>query len=536
MDELEQDLNNWYFGGESDGAFALQHPNGNPLVIAKNTLSPETQDQIRGLAGLDDEQKKPFFERVGKHIGSSFRDGISSGIEANKKVLGAVASPVIDAGKGILQGVSGYDPGAQAAPQPTRTQAAAVVPPVDYGPATSPDPTGAVAPQAQPQIATPTANDMMRPFNMQQQAAKQTLDYNNLAAQEAAKIHKQYVDQIQKTESEFSERDAERQKLINEHNKDLNDPSQAIDPSRKWNSMGTGNKIIAAISIALSGMGSKWTGGRNMALEVIDNAINRDIDAQKQNKSNKMSMYQKLIEQGKSDLEATTLLKSMYLGRTEAQMKLFASSNAGLMNSANYLNTSAAIQGQQNELKTKYSRMGLDQRLGNGTASFQELMTYGSPEQQKGIIPLAGSDKYLKVADDNKKDVQNSISAFKNISYKIDRLNQLGASALVSKDKREEAKQTISALTGDLLKSNDMTRLSPQTIKLLEEQISDPTKFLNWVADNPAEANTRLKKILLNDLVNDLQGKVLNPQALPYVLGPPRAEIPTKKLGTGLKK
>lgn len=54
-----------------------------------------------------------------------------------------------------------------------------------------------------------------------------------------------------------------------------------IDPNRVWGNASTGNKVMAAIGIALSGIGSGLTGQPNMAMSVINKMIDRDIDAQK---------------------------------------------------------------------------------------------------------------------------------------------------------------------------------------------------------------------------------------------------------------
>lgn len=60
---------------------------------------------------------------------------------------------------------------------------------------------------------------------------------------------------------------------------DLN--AQKIEPNRLYANQSTGDKIIAAIGIALGGIASGMTGQKNSALEIIQNAIDRDIEAQK---------------------------------------------------------------------------------------------------------------------------------------------------------------------------------------------------------------------------------------------------------------
>lgn len=58
--------------------------------------------------------------------------------------------------------------------------------------------------------------------------------------------------------------------------------AQQIDPNHWWNSKSTGGKILAGIGMILGGMGGGLAHtGRNPAMEVINNAISNDIDAQR---------------------------------------------------------------------------------------------------------------------------------------------------------------------------------------------------------------------------------------------------------------
>lgn len=58
--------------------------------------------------------------------------------------------------------------------------------------------------------------------------------------------------------------------------------SDELDPQRFWNNMSLGGKIVAALSMFLGGYAAGMTGGRNSALEIIQGAVDKDLDAQKQ--------------------------------------------------------------------------------------------------------------------------------------------------------------------------------------------------------------------------------------------------------------
>jgi hypothetical protein len=61
-----------------------------------------------------------------------------------------------------------------------------------------------------------------------------------------------------------------------------------VDPGRMWHNAGTGQKILAGISVALSGLGDVLMRktGPNMALQIIQGAIKDDVEAQIRDKEN----------------------------------------------------------------------------------------------------------------------------------------------------------------------------------------------------------------------------------------------------------
>lgn len=64
--------------------------------------------------------------------------------------------------------------------------------------------------------------------------------------------------------------------------------TQKVDSGRFYQNMSTGDKVMAAISVALGGFASAMQGqpGQNAALAIIDKAVQRDIDEQMKNLEN----------------------------------------------------------------------------------------------------------------------------------------------------------------------------------------------------------------------------------------------------------
>ncbi len=91
-----------------------------------------------------------------------------------------------------------------------------------------------------------------------------------------------FLKRQQEKQEAVAAKSAEYQKQIDMKIADLQ--SQSIDSGRLWAESSTGNKILAGVSLALGALGAGlMKDGRNRAAEVIDKAIDRDIEVQKSN-------------------------------------------------------------------------------------------------------------------------------------------------------------------------------------------------------------------------------------------------------------
>jgi len=90
-------------------------------------------------------------------------------------------------------------------------------------------------------------------------------------------------------------------------NKALSDDIAAtkIDPKNFWNKMETGNKIGTAIAMVFSGLGAGMSGQQNMAMAVINKAMEQDLEAQKMNLGKKESLLSANLRKY-GDMQAAT--------------------------------------------------------------------------------------------------------------------------------------------------------------------------------------------------------------------------------------
>lgn len=187
----------------------------------------------------------------------------------------------------------------------------------------------------------------------------------------------QMIEDARKEEERFQ---AEKQKRLDEGQAlfkqsldDLN--AQKIEPNRLYANQSTGDKIIAAIGIALGGIAAGMTGQKNSALEIIQNAIDRDIEAQKievekkaKNVSAQGSLYNDLVGRLQNEDAARHYMTSLLLEQSKSTLEQYKTQ---ITNSA-----------QAAELGKLYGE--IDVKSGEAQQKAQEALAK-DPAQQQAI-------------------------------------------------------------------------------------------------------------------------------------------------------
>lgn len=153
----------------------------------------------------------------------------------------------------------------------------------------------------QPQVPQPTNSadqqaltDLQKAYDKQERGLSAAADAGALKAQEEAAYREGLDQQFQTQQAKVQENLAKVNEAVDMQLKDLETVKQElqdfkfsdekVDPRRLWNDASTGSKILAGISIALGGIGGAFTGkGDNKALDIINRAIDKDIEGQKFN-------------------------------------------------------------------------------------------------------------------------------------------------------------------------------------------------------------------------------------------------------------
>lgn len=133
--------------------------------------------------------------------------------------------------------------------------------------------------------------------------------------------------------------------------------SNKLDPKRYVHSLNTAQKIGAGIGLILGGVGSGLTGQPNLAAKMIEDNINRDVDAQKNSQDQTMNLWKMNREEYGNDLAANLQTQNQLLLGTKSQLMQAASAAKGPLAQANAQGANALIDQKIAENRFKLSLM-----------------------------------------------------------------------------------------------------------------------------------------------------------------------------------
>ncbi len=214
--------------------------------------------------------------------------------------------------------------------------ASAPPPPAEIPEVAAPaSPEKAAAPKSAPAGSAP-GSDLMGRYNASQAAMESGAQ--NLGAAQAAQANEEAAAREKSNyhlQGVMNEAQAERD-AFEWKNQKLSEQVAAakIDPNHYMSSMSTGNKIIAAIAMALGGAGAAASGQKNLAHEVIQDAINKDIEAQRSNLDTKKSLLSMNMEKYKDARLAQQATFMQMQAMAQGQVAQIAAKHGGAIDQA----------------------------------------------------------------------------------------------------------------------------------------------------------------------------------------------------------
>lgn len=285
-----------------------------------------------------------------------------------------------------------------------------------------------------------------------------------------------------------------------------------VDPNHYWAEKGTANQITSALAVGLGALGASLTHTPNFALQIIDNAINRDMQAQEMNVQNKFrSAESKRTEYGMAvnrghdiiDNDAKAYGIKNQAVQSQLQQMLAGTQNKELLAKGAFL--MEALKDKQNERLYKAAEAS-----GRSSSSVTQAYVPGSVPGSPGKeLPLEARKFYVDAfggmapTEKAAETLNNEHAAAYSIKGLVDQALKLRDGFLGS---------NISSPTAHKLLSSISARLTTE-VNVLQKQgaisATDADRALASIG-NPADFFTVGGDAVLANLSDTLMGNVYN--------------------------
>lgn len=398
---------------------------------------------------------------------------------------------------------------------PAPTSAATPQPTVSRDPAAP-----AIAPEPSPQAADaaaasiiPKAPESIEQDELKLMSAAQNQQLSGIKHAADAMVKQAAAEQLAAEESRKAMQDVadhfqnDYKALVDEQKAIWNDVRGGhIDPDRVWGERSTGGKIATIIGVMLSGLGAGMSGQPNMAMDVLNKAIDRDIDAQKANLSHKNNMLSALSNQMGSLRAGADMTKNIQLSLAATKMQEAAAKSKDPLVRANMeqqigmlkqqmVQTNAKLSAQQTVNKLTEAANKDPSKIPQLLAAMRKVNPAAAKEAEEKYVDGLGFARDAKGAEK----LREAKTVMDGSLWSIGELKRINAMSKFDKGRPEiigQAETYAQGLVG-LLRP---TILGPGVVdknerKILEAIAADPTKVFSLSSSNLARYEALSKKM-----------------------------------------
>lgn len=489
--------NNFKLAGEDAASFTVQHPDGSHFKIAKHVIHDVIAHKIRSLAPVE-----------------KMSDGGVAGGDDN----------TIDYSKADYTNQSTPEdaPYGSGPPLPTPSPVPASPPSSDAVSVNIPGVTPDAAPSSGLPASTPSAGgtqsladpiqQYMKGQNQQAQGIQQIMGAKSKEGSDTADAYQKYIDTMKVQNEATAVNFKNMNSALDAETKEYQ--TQKIDPNRIWHNSSLGGKISAAIGIVLGGIGGGMTHSPNAALGVIKDLTDNDIEAQKADINNKHTLFQMNMEKYRNVQLADTATRLQMINALDATIKksVAQSGSAQAMGNGNML--LGQLQTERAGMMQKFALMQTQaQSLGAGGGQGglpvkQEPYALLADKDYQGRRIVVGDRAFQAATPEDAKDLKGMLSEYGPVKDQVQQLSALGPSALIpGTPDNMKATALRASLVPKLNKLHGLNRLSEEDIKLMGNQLSDPTKFSQLMTSGLK--NNQFMNNLNDDLESNLSTRLI---------------------------
>lgn len=363
---------------EDDDTYTVSHPKGHSFQVKKKGMGQKAQELVSRL------RKEQHFESGGQVQGEEIPYERLFGEQAQESQ--AYGTPTPTPAPNLSETVATV-PAQAALPVATPPVPGESVP-IATSPEFAMNPAPVTAPQPQQAKPVGALPDIGQALQTERAALTKGAEAEALQGKATAQAEAQFAQQLKQlptprqTWQAHQDRDQELQTAVTNGN---------IDPNRYYSNMGTGAKISAGIAMILGGMGSGFT-GKNVAVDLMQNAVDRDIEAQKADQTKNMNLWKMNRENARTEMEANLATENQMMAIVKAKMMMAAANAQGPVAQARIAPLIAQIDQQMATNNWKKSLIDQQSMGGMTKADPAQLVPFlVSPDQQKAVYGEIGA-------------------------------------------------------------------------------------------------------------------------------------------------
>lgn len=294
------------------------------------------------------------------------------------------------------------------------------------------------------------------------QADAQVEYARGLAAQRNA-----YLQERDAFEEERQIKEARRQEAVDGQMGRMREAIDAVrgakvDPRRLYANMGTGEKVLAGVALALGGLGAAST-GQNLAVGVIQKAVDDDVQAQladiqnmKEAASAERGLFADMLRQLGDERQAEAATKAALTERALFQIETYEKTAQDPIIKANLQAVRAGLQ-EKNAENYQQAWRAADESA-RGWANFSLNARRLDIEQQKAQAKAAGIDPELMIpgvgiatGKEQAKEIQERAEARDMVKRNLQRVAQLREKYGAEATEKTEGGRLLTSAQSDLI-------------------------------------------------------------------------------------
>lgn len=313
-------------------------------------------------------------------------------------------------------------------------------------------------------------NEQQGLINRQKNINASLADAGVQKAQFDAEKQRELAKQFEMDQYNQRVKQAEQQNVLNgymddmersaaDYKKFLASPEAKVKTNNLWENMGTGQKVLAGISLALGALGSGNT-GKNGAVEIIQNAINQDIDAQKsniklqaegklQNYNVANNVYAQMLKKYQNEDMAEAATRLLRTQQVQMQMNAVASDYQGTQVKKQQELANAALDQSMLQLKTQFAQAAQQQAMFKSMGMDPQTAAVSAmpKEIQERFVPGYGFASNANNAQEFQKKRAESEPAISGLERVLDASKNFNR---LDMTKRTQISTELAALIGQL--------------------------------------------------------------------------------------